>query len=49
MTRYDKDFFAWTQEQAIFLKDKRFTELDLDYLMEEVDDMGRQVQRELEN
>ncbi len=49
MTRYDKDFFAWTQEQAMLLKDKRFAELNLDHLVEEVDDMGRQVQRELES
>ena len=37
---YDRDFYAWTQEQAQLIKAKRFTELDIDNLFEEVEDMG---------
>lgn len=49
MTRYDQDFYAWTQEQATLLKEKRFTELDLENLVEEVESMGRSEKRELES
>jgi hypothetical protein len=49
MTRYDQDFYAWTQEQAALLKEKRFGELDIEHLVEEVEDMGKSVQRELES
>ncbi len=49
MTRYDQDFYAWTQEQATLLKEKRFVELDINHLVEEIDDMGKSVQRELES
>jgi hypothetical protein len=47
MTRYDQDFYAWTQEQATLLKEKRFAELDIDNLVEELESMGRSDKREL--
>jgi hypothetical protein len=46
-TSYDQDFFSWTQEQAAYLRDRRFDLLDLEHLAEEVDDMGRSERREL--
>ncbi len=49
MTRYEEDFYAWTQEQATLLKEKRFMELDLEHLVEEIESMGRSEKRELEN
>lgn len=49
MTRYDQDFYAWTQEQATLLKEQRFTELDLDHLVEEIASMGRSEKRELDS
>ena len=31
-TLYDQDFYAWTQQQAGFLKTGQLTKLDVDYL-----------------
>ncbi len=49
MISYDKDFYSWTQEQAELLKHGRFSELDIDNLIEEVETMGRTEKRELES
>ena len=49
MISYDKDFYSWTQEQAELLKNGRFSELDIDNLIEEVESMGRSEKRELES
>jgi hypothetical protein len=49
MTRYEQDFYAWTQEQATLLKEKRFAELDIDNLVEEVESIGKQEKRKLES
>jgi len=46
---YDKDFYSWTQEQAELLKHGRFSELDIDNLIEEVESMGKSEKRELES
>lgn len=46
-TSYEQDFFTWTQEQAVYLKEGRFDLLDLEHLAEEVADMGKSEQREL--
>jgi len=46
---YDQDFYSWTQEQAELLKNGRFSELDIDNLIEEVEAMGRSEKRELES
>jgi hypothetical protein len=46
---YDKDFYSWTQEQAELLRNGRFSELDIDNLIEEVESMGRSEKRELES
>ena len=40
MTLYDKDFYAWTQEQAALLREGAVQELDLTNLAEEVEDLG---------
>ncbi len=49
MISYDKDFYSWTQEQAELLRNGRFSELDIDNLIEEVESMGRSEKRELES
>lgn len=46
---YEKDFFAWTQEQVHLLQAKRFDEVDISNLIEEVETMGRSERRELQN
>lgn len=46
---YDRDFFAWTKEQAKFIKAKSFDKLDIKHLFEEVESMCASEVRELEN
>ncbi|MEI6706110.1 MAG: DUF29 domain-containing protein [Methylococcales bacterium] len=49
MSDYQKDFYAWTQEQAALLKAGRLHELDLINLLEEIETMGRSEKRELDS
>jgi hypothetical protein len=37
---YEADFYAWAAQQAELLRERRFDELDLDHLIEEVADLG---------
>lgn len=46
---YDQDFYAWTQQQAKFLKEKTLDKLDLIHLFEEVESMGASERSELVN
>ncbi len=46
---YKSDFYAWTQYNAELLQKKRFSELDLQNLIEEVKDMGASEKRALES
>jgi len=38
---YDQDFAVWTQQTARLLRAGRFTEIDIESLAEEVEDMGK--------
>ena len=44
---YDDDFALWAEEQAVALREGRFTELDLPHLLEEVDDLSGSIRREI--
>jgi Domain of unknown function DUF29 len=46
---YERDFFAWTQEQARILRARGTLGLDWDNLAEEIDSMGRRDRRDLES
>ena len=46
---YETDFYAWTQEQVQLLRNRQFDAIDLENLIEEVESLGRQERRELEN
>jgi len=48
-TLYERDFYAWTQEQAKLLKQKKWGCLDVPNLIEEIESLGRQERRELKN
>ena len=37
---YDQDFYVWTEQQAELLRERRFEELDLANLIEEVEGLG---------
>jgi Domain of unknown function DUF29 len=41
---YYKDLYLWGIEQIKLLKEKRFDELDIEHLIEEMEDMGRSQQ-----
>ena len=44
---YEQDFYLWTRETAAALRARRFAELDLDHIAEEIEDMGKSNRREL--
>ncbi len=46
---YDSDFFAWTQEQARLLRERRWNDLDLENLVDEVESVGGSERREIRN
>lgn len=46
---YEGDFYRWTQQQSKFLAEEKWSCLDIPNLVEEIESLGRQEQRELEN
>ena len=44
---YDKDVLLWSQEQAALLRAGRFSQLDLEHLADEIEDVGKSEKREL--
>lgn len=46
---YETDFYAWTLEQAIFLRNRDWNKLDIPNLAEEIESLGKQDRRELRN
>ena len=44
---YDKDFYAWSQEQAALLRAGKAGEADLENIAEEIESMGKTEKREL--
>jgi hypothetical protein len=46
---YETDFYAWTLEQSKLLKEGDFKQLDIINLAEEIESLGKQERRELEN
>ena len=46
---YQADFYAWTQQQAKLLRNKKIEQIDWCNLAEEIEDMGRSEKRQLES
>ncbi|MFA7239887.1 MAG: DUF29 domain-containing protein [Sulfuricellaceae bacterium] len=44
---YDKDVVAWANEQAALLRNGRFSELDIEHIADEVEDVGKSERRAL--
>jgi hypothetical protein len=44
---YDRDFYAWANEQATLLRQGRLGEADVENIAEEIASMGRSEKREL--
>ena len=46
---YSSDFYQWTKEQAAAVRDRRWQDVDIEFLAEEIESMGNQERRELAN
>lgn len=46
---YETDFYAWALQQAELLRAGRFSELDLQHVVEEIEDMGKAERNQLRN
>jgi Domain of unknown function DUF29 len=46
---YEDDFYVWTERQAELLRTRRFADLDLDNLIEEVEALGRAEKSKVSN
>jgi hypothetical protein len=46
---YERDFYAWTTEQAGLLRAGKLAEADIAHIVEEIESMGRSERRELVN
>jgi hypothetical protein len=44
---YDSDFYEWCLETAALIRDRRFDEVDLEHVAEEIEDMGKRDKREV--
>jgi hypothetical protein len=44
---YDRDFYAWSREQAELLRAGKLAQADIEHIAEEIDSMGRTEKREL--
>ena len=46
---YETDFYKWTSQQATLLRTKNLSDADIKNIAEEIEDMGKNVKRELES
>ena len=46
---YEQDFHAWTQQQAALIRAGLFSEIDVDHIAEELEDLGGSQRREIGN
>ena len=47
MATYDADVVVWAEEQAAHIRARRWDQLDIEHLADEIDDVGRSEIREL--
>ncbi len=46
-TLYERDFYAWANEQAALLRAGKLSAADIDHIAEEIESMGKTEKREL--
>lgn len=46
---YEEDFYVWAERQAELLRARRFDDLDLEHLIEEVEDLGASLKSSVLN
>ncbi len=44
---YERDFVAWLQAQATVIRERRWADVDVEHLLEEIEDLGSSQRREL--
>jgi hypothetical protein len=49
MSKYDDDFYAWTQEQAEYLRAGVWSAVDAVHVAEEIEDVGREQRHAVES
>ena len=49
MQTYETDVIAWANEQSMLIRTGRFDMLDLEHIADEIEDVGKSEQRELES
>jgi uncharacterized protein (UPF0210 family) len=47
--KYEEDYYLWTQTMVENLKNKNYSKVDWDNLIEEIDDMGKSQKRAVES
>jgi Domain of unknown function DUF29 len=47
LATYDSDFHLWSQTQAAAIRERRFAEIDLENVAEEIESLGRSDRREI--
>lgn len=48
-SKYQQDFYAWTQEQAQLLRSQQLSKIDIEHLIEEIESMGKSEKRALKS
>lgn len=46
---YQEDYYGWLQDNAQLIREKRFSEIDAENIVEELESMGKSEKRELSN
>jgi hypothetical protein len=47
--KYEEDYYLWTKEMVEVLKNKDYSSVDWDNLIEEIEDMGKSQKRAVES
>jgi len=47
--KYEEDFYGWAMTNAELLKKKKFSEVDMENIIEEIESMGRSEKNQLTN
>lgn len=45
--KYEEDFYAWTQSTADLLKNKHYSKVDFEHVIEEIEEMGTSNENQL--
>jgi len=46
---YDQDLYTWSLQQAALLRERKFDQLDLEHIIEEIEDMSKSEKRALQS